>query len=144
MDGHAFRRARGGRLDYRKVPTGAIEPAEKIFPGGKGALKDYNLDDVFSDLTRDAQGRATAVLKGRKQQLEISQGPNYKSLVIYSPNPTNTGLGSQVAPPNPNRAAAPRRAPADGGGGGRGRGNARRRTRRTSSASSRWPASPMR
>lgn len=55
---------------------------QKIFPGGKGALKDYNLDDVFSDLTRDAQGRATAILKGRKQQLEISQGPNYKALVI--------------------------------------------------------------
>ncbi len=118
------------------------QPAEKIFPGGKGALKDYNLDDVFSDLARDAQGRATAVLKGRKQQLEISQGPNYKSLVIYSPNPTNTGLGSQVAPPNPN-APPPRRArlaeaeadvvaamPL--------------RTRRTSSASSRWPASPTR
>ena len=52
-------------LDYRKVPTGATEPAEKIFPGGKGALKDYNLDDVFGDLVRDAQGRATAVLKGR-------------------------------------------------------------------------------
>jgi aldose 1-epimerase len=109
-------------LDYRKVPTGATEPAEKIFPGGKGALKDYNLDDVFSDLARDAQGRATAVLKGRKQQLEISQGPNYKSLVIYSPNPLNTGLGSQVAPPNPN---APAAAPgAARGGGGRGRGNA--------------------
>ena len=107
-------------LDYRKVPTGSTEPAEKIFPGGKGALKDYNLDDVFSDLTRDAQGRATAVLKGRKQQLEISQGPNYKSLVIYSPNPQNTGLGSQIAPPNPN---APPAVPGEGRG-GRGRGNA--------------------
>jgi aldose 1-epimerase len=106
------------RLDYRKVPTGVVDPVEKIFPGGKGALKDYNLDDVFADLVRDSQGRATAVLKGRKQQLEISQGPNYKALVIYSPNPTNTGLGSQVAPPNPNAAPA-----ADGAGrGGRGRG----------------------
>ena len=107
-------------LDYRKVPTGATQPAEKIFPGGKGTLKDYNLDDVFSDLERDAQGRATAVLKGRKQQLEISQGPNYKSLVIYSPNPLNTGLGSQIAPPNPNAPA--QAAPRGGGGGGRGRG----------------------
>jgi aldose 1-epimerase len=110
------------RLDYRKVPTGVIDPVDKIFPGGKGALKDYNLDDVFGDLVRDSQGRATAVLKGRTQQLEISQGPNYKALVIYSPNPSNTGLGSQVAPPNPN---APAPAPdAARGGGGRGRGNA--------------------
>ena len=105
-------------LDYRKVPTGATEPAEKIFPGGKGALKDYNLDDVFGDLVRDAQGRATAVLKGRRQQLEISQGPNYKALVIYSPNPTNTGLGSQVAPPNPNAPAPTPGAARAGGGGG--------------------------
>ncbi len=108
------------RLDYRKVPTGATEPIDRIFPGGKGALKDYNLDDVFSDLARDSQGRATVVLKGRRQQLEISQGPNYRSLVIYSPNPSNTGLGSQVAPPDPN---APTAAPAAGRG-GRGGGNA--------------------
>jgi aldose 1-epimerase len=109
------------RLDYRKVPTGVVDPVEKIFPGGKGALKDYNLDDVFADLVRDSQGRATAVLKGRKQQLDISIGPNYKALVIYSPNPANTGLGSQVAPPNPN--APPPSADA-GAGRGRGRGNA--------------------
>jgi aldose 1-epimerase len=62
-------------------------------------LKDYNLDDVFSDLSRDAQGRATVVLKGRKQQLEISQGPNYKSLVIYSPNPLNTAAAARSLRP---------------------------------------------
>jgi aldose 1-epimerase len=102
-------------LDYRKVPTGQVEPADKIFPGGKGTLKNYNLDDVFSDLNRDAQGRATVILKGRKQQLEVALGPNYKSLVMYSPNPLNTGLGSQVPPPNPNApAAAAAAAPARG------------------------------
>ena len=94
-----------------KVPTGQTEPADKMFPGGKGRLKDYNLDDVFSDLERDAQGRAHVLLKGKQQQLEIMLGPTFKSLVIYSPNPTNTGLGSQAvvnpnAPP-PTRAAAP-------------------------------------
>jgi aldose 1-epimerase len=92
-------------LSYQKVPTGATESTEKFFPGGKGTLRDYNLDDVFSDLVRDPQGRATVTLKGRKQQLDISQGPNYKSLVIYSPNPLNTGLGSQIPPPNPNAPA---------------------------------------
>ena len=93
-------------LSYQKVPTGKTEPVDTFFPGGKGALKDYNLDDVFSDLVRDAQGRATVTLKGRKQQLDISQGANYKSLVIYSPNPLNTGLGSQIPPPSPNAPAA--------------------------------------
>ena len=112
------------RLDYRKVPTGVIDPIDKIFPGRKGALKDYNLDDVFGDLIRDSQGRATAILKGRTQQLEISQGPNYKALVIYSPNPLNTGLGSQIAPPNPNAPAPGAAAPRGGGGRGRGAGPA--------------------
>jgi aldose 1-epimerase len=101
-------------LSYQKVPTGVTESTDKFFPGGKGVLKDYNLDDVFSDLIRDSQGRATVTLKGRKQQLEISQGPNYKSLVIYSPNPLNTGLGSQIPPPNPN--APTPAAPARGAG----------------------------
>jgi len=95
-------------LSYQKVPTGETESVDKFFPGGKGALKDYNLDDVFSDLVKDAQGRSTVTLKGRKQQLDIVQGPNYRSLVIYSPNPLNTGLGSQIPPPNPN---APAQAP---------------------------------
>jgi len=103
-------------LDYRKVPTGETESTAKFFPNNQGVLKNYNLDDVFSDLIRDSQGRATVVLKGRKQQLEITQGPNYRSLVIYSPNPLNTGLGSQIPPPNPN-APAPTAA-------GRGRGGA--------------------
>jgi aldose 1-epimerase len=107
-------------LDYRKVPTGTTEPTSTFFPNNQGVLKNYNLDDVFGDLIRDSQGRATVVLKGRKQQLELIQGPNYKSLVIYSPNPLNTGLGSQIPPPNPNTPAAqPAPAtPARGAGGG--------------------------
>ena len=105
-------------LNYQKVPTGETESAEKFFPGGKGTLKDYNLDDVFSDLNRDAQGRATVTVKGRKQQLDVSLGPNYKSLVMYSPNPLNTGLGSQIAPPNPNAPAPAAATPARGAGRG--------------------------
>jgi aldose 1-epimerase len=96
-------------LSYQKVPTGVTEPAAQIFPGGRGTLKDYNLDDVFSDLERDAQGRATATVKGRHQQLDVMLGPNFKSLVIFSPNPQNVGRGSQIPPPNPN---APPPAPA--------------------------------
>src|SRR5438876_10268800 len=95
-----------------KVPTGETEPADKIFPNGKGQLKDYNLDDVFGDLERDAQGRAHVFLKGKQQQLEIMLGPTFKSLVIYSPHPTSQGLGSQAivnpnAPPAPARGATP-------------------------------------
>jgi aldose 1-epimerase len=98
-------------LSHQKVPTGVTEPTDGFFPGFKGALKDYNIDDVFTDLVRDAQGRATATLKGRKQQIEMTQGSNFKALIVYSPNPLNTGLGSQIPPPDPN-ATAPAPAPA--------------------------------
>ncbi|HTG74309.1 MAG TPA: hypothetical protein VMB70_11095, partial [Terriglobia bacterium] len=74
------------------------------------ALKDYNLDDVFSDLVRDAQNKTTVTLQGKHQRLDILLGPKWRSLVIYSPNPTGTGLGSNViANPNapPRGGAAP-------------------------------------
>ena len=92
-------------LSYQKVPTGETEPTDAFFPGFKGALRDYNLDDVFTDLVRDAQGRVTVTLKGRSQQIEMTQGPNYRALIVYSPNPLNSGRGSQIPPPNPNAAA---------------------------------------
>lgn len=85
------------KLAATKVPTGETEPAEKLFPRAKVAvLKDYNLDDVFSDLERDAQGNATITLQGKRQRLDITLGPKWRSLVIYSPNPEGTGLGTNV------------------------------------------------
>ena len=89
-------------LNWQKVPTGETEPTDAFFTNFKGALKDYNIDDVFTDLVRDAQGRVTATLKGRTQQIEVTQGPNYKAMIVYSPNPLGTGRGSQIPPPNPN------------------------------------------
>ena len=140
------------RLSHQKVPTGETEPTDTFFPGFKGALKDYNLDDVFTDLVRDAQGRVTTTVKGRSQQIELTQGPNFRALIVYSPNPLNTGRGSQIPPPDPSaQPAVAAAAPA-------GRGAALRRPRRrrplplrqtrwrrpTSSASSRWRALPTR
>jgi aldose 1-epimerase len=88
-------------LSYQKVPTGATEPTDAFFTDFRGALKDYNIDDVFTDLARDAQGRATAAVKGRKQQIEVTQGANYRAMIVYSPNPAGTGRGSQIPPPPP-------------------------------------------
>jgi len=80
-----------------KVPTGETEPIENLFPNPQSAaLKDYNLDDVFSDLVRDAQGRAHMVLKGKRQQLDIMIGPNWPAIVIWSPNPNGAGRGSNA------------------------------------------------
>ena len=96
-------------LSSQKLPTGETEPTDGFFSNFTGALKDYNLDDVFTDLVRDERGRVTATLKGRGQRIDVSQGPNYRSLVVYSPNPQNTGRGSQIPPPDPTQAAPPAR-----------------------------------
>ncbi len=101
-------------LSHQKVPTGVTEPTDAFLPDFRGALKDYNIDDVFTDLVRDAQGRVTATLKGRRQQIEMTQGPNFKAMIVYSPNPMNTGRGSQIPPPDPN---PPAEAPAQAGRG---------------------------
>jgi len=95
-------------LANTKVATGETEPGEQFFPNGQGQLKDYNLDDVFSDLTRDAEGKAHIFLKGTgKQQIELIHGPNFKAMVVWSPNPLGTGKGSQALSTGAPRGAQP-------------------------------------
>ena len=81
-------------LAENKIPTGETEAIGKFFPDPHAiALKDFDLDDVFGDLERDAQGRAVVSVKGKGQQLDVLVGPNYRSLVLYSPNPANARGG---------------------------------------------------
>ena len=94
-------------LAQTKVPTGETEPIEALFPQPQTtALKDYNLDDVFTDLVRDEQGRARVRLQGRKQRLDILIGENWRGLTVWSPNPAGTGRGSNAFSPNPPRPGA--------------------------------------
>jgi aldose 1-epimerase len=79
-----------------KVPTGETESADVLFPNRRSAtLGDYNLDDVFSDLERDRQGRATMSVTGKSQRLDVVLGPGFRSVVIWAPHPENRGRGSQ-------------------------------------------------
>src|SRR5207344_768470 len=50
--------------------------------------KDYDLDDVFSDLTRDASGRAVMSVKGANQKIDVLFGRNWRSAVVWAPKPT--------------------------------------------------------
>ena len=100
-------------LTDQKVPAGPTEPMSEFFVNGQGALKDYDLDDLFSDITRDANGRATVTLKGRTQRLDIVTGPKYPALVLFSPNPARTGRGSAGSGAARGRGGAPG-APAGG------------------------------
>jgi aldose 1-epimerase len=103
-------------LAQNKIPTGETEPIEKFFPEPKAiALKDFDLDDVFGDLERDAQGRAVMSVKGKGQQLDVLLGPNYRSIVLYSPNPANARGGGRGRGQNP-APSAPAATPAAPGG----------------------------
>lgn len=82
-------------LDPNKLPTGAIEPIARLFPDAEARLREYNLDEVFSDLVRDPQGRATMSVWGRSQRLDLVLGPRYRSVVVWAPNPAGTGRGGQ-------------------------------------------------
>jgi len=74
------------RLTSNTMPTGETEPIERFFPTPTAVpLGDYALDDVFSDLVRDQRGRATISVAGRSQRLDISVGPNYRAVTIWSP-----------------------------------------------------------
>jgi aldose 1-epimerase len=86
-------------LSAAKIPTGETEPVEKFFVNPQSAaLKDYNLDDVFSDLVRDSQNRAHMIVKGKRQQLDIALDPKWPAVVVWSPKPAATAAGG--APQN--------------------------------------------
>lgn len=73
-------------LAENKIPTGETSPIEDLFPDPHAVvLKDYDLDHVFGDLVRDAQGRAVMSVKGRSQRLDVSVGPNYRAVVLFAP-----------------------------------------------------------
>jgi len=77
------------RLAATKVPTGETEPIERLFPNPQAvALKDFELDDVFSDLVRDQSGRALMSVKGKSQKIDVLFGRNWRSAVVWAPKPT--------------------------------------------------------
>lgn len=97
-------------LDERTLPTGQIEPITNILPDPQNvAVKDVTLDDIFTDLERDARGLATMSLKGKSQQVDVVLGPKFKTILVLSRvGGGNRGRGpGGAAAPNPN-AAPPR------------------------------------
>ena len=85
-------------LAPNKVPTGETQPIERVFPNPtSAALKDFDLDHVFSDLVRDGSGRAVMTVKGKVQQLEVVVGPNYRAMVMYAPKPQPASAGGVPA-----------------------------------------------
>ena len=72
-------------LDASKLPTGQTQPITAILPTPKQIpVKDVTLDDIFTDLERDAQGRATMSVIGKTQQLDVVVGPKFKTILVLS------------------------------------------------------------
>jgi aldose 1-epimerase len=73
-------------LTPQNIPTGETRPIERFLPDPRAAaLKGLSLDDVFSDLIRDASGKATMWVQGKSEKVEVTFGPNYKGVVVYAP-----------------------------------------------------------
>jgi aldose 1-epimerase len=79
-------------LAATKVPTGETQPISQVFPDPQAVrLKDYDLDDVFGDLVRDASGRAMMSVKGKTQQVQVAFGRNWRAAVVWAPKPRTPG-----------------------------------------------------
>jgi aldose 1-epimerase len=81
----------------QRLPTGETQPIENFFGSDRTAiqLKKYALvDDVFTDLVRDANGRATMRLMYNGKELDEIIGPKYKTVLAWStPLPTGGSVG---------------------------------------------------
>jgi aldose 1-epimerase len=99
----------------QRLPTGETQPIENFFGSDRTAiqLKKYALiDDVFTDLIRDANGRATMKLMYSGKELDVVLGPKYKTVLAWS-TPLSAGGG---------RGGGGARAAGPGRGGGQGAG----------------------
>jgi aldose 1-epimerase len=81
----------------QRLPTGETQPIESFFGADRTAiqLKKYALiDDVFTDLVRDANGRATMKLMFNGKELHATLGPKFKTVLAWStPLPSGGGRG---------------------------------------------------
>ncbi len=70
-------------LNNLLIPTGERKPVE--FPDPY-TLKDGQLDDVFGNLVRGADGRSRFWVEGKKQRISLTYGPKYTVAVVYAPH----------------------------------------------------------
>jgi aldose 1-epimerase len=71
----------------QRLPTGETQPIENFFNAAPQAiqLKNYGLiDDVFTDLVRDAEGRATMKLTYNGKELHAVLGPKFRTVLLWS------------------------------------------------------------
>lgn len=80
-------------LDHHLTPTGEKKPADDLMPGRKSFhLGTHFLDNLFSDLDRDADGSARVWVQGRSEKIEVVYDKSYNFAVIYAPLPPSPQL----------------------------------------------------
>jgi aldose 1-epimerase len=94
------------------LPTGEKETADKFFGGDHhnvplSRFTDKRFDEVFSDLDRDAQGRASVVIKGDAHSIKVTAGPKIRTFLLYSEILRPPGAAPPAGAPAPNAAARP-------------------------------------
>jgi len=68
--------------DERRMPTGEFRPLDLPNPL---PLKDRTLDDGFTDLARNAEGRAVFTIESDGKRIELIFGPGYPVAVVWEP-----------------------------------------------------------
>ncbi len=85
------------RLAPTKAPTGETEAVDTIFPDARAVrVRDYALDDVYDDLIRDATGASVMSVWAARQRIDVEVGPNYRSIVVFAPEPSALRRGDFV------------------------------------------------
>jgi aldose 1-epimerase len=64
------------------IPTGERVPAQYADPQPLAAMA---FDDVFTNLARDADGKARFWFEGKGQRVTVTYGPKYRVAVVYAP-----------------------------------------------------------
>jgi aldose 1-epimerase len=64
------------------IPTGERKPVEFADPQ---PLRGLQVDDVFSNLVRGADGRAHFWVEGKQEKIAVVYGPKYAVAVVYAP-----------------------------------------------------------
>jgi aldose 1-epimerase len=81
----------------QRLPTGETQPIENFFGSDRTAIqlgKYALIDDVFTDLVRDANGRATMRLMYNGKELDEVIGPKFRTVLAWStPLPAGGGRG---------------------------------------------------
>jgi hypothetical protein len=84
----------GRELRYQ---PGETRPTEQFLPNPRCAsLKGLSFDDLFSDLIRDASGKAVMWVQGKSEKVEVAFGLNYQALVVYAPAQSRPAAGGCV------------------------------------------------